>query len=399
MKRIIFPVLITLLFFSCGEKKTIEPQELAQKIYEKYSGKQYMHYKLDLKYNNEGQPDTIPTPYEVWLVRDKNDKDFGGLVWIENYYRPYTIYYDLKDVYILYPTKHKIRQYADKSLFHPMITYGDWVDVFLHPDHLMKEIANKTAKLSVVDTLIGKKHFWKLTIDKPKPNSEMKRVTVNLVIDKKSYNPVEAYIRSEYKSDVRNEWLKFVDVDFNSIDTSRFRSKFDSLASLYPPIPYDPSKPEQLIELMLPVGQPAPDVTGENYLTGEKFNLSDYKGKVVILDFWYSHCPPCVRAIPKLSELYEEYHDKGLEVFGLNSIDNKPGDKQNTEVFYAFLKHVGIKYPPIRTESSVDRAYKIIAYPSIYILDRDGKVAFIEVGFGKDSYDKIKAKVEELLSE
>jgi len=97
------------------------------------------------------------------------------------------------------------------------------------------------------------------------------------------------------------------------------------------------------------------------------------------------------RAIPRLSELYNEYRDQGLEIFGLNSID--PAD----EKFFRFIDNLGMSYPAIKVESAVDRMYKIIAYPAIYIIDRNGKVAYIDVGFNQEKFEKLKQEVEAVL--
>ena len=52
-----------------------------------------------------------------------------------------------------------------------------------------------------------------------------------------------------------------------------------------------------------------------------------------ILDFWYTHCPPCVKSMPYLSELYTQYKDKNVKIFGLNSVDNQPHSLEYLKTF------------------------------------------------------------------
>src|SRR5262245_48212757 len=74
-------------------------------------------------------------------------------------------------------------------------------------------------------------------------------------------------------------------------------------------------------------------------LDGETFKLSDFQGKVLVLDFWATYCPPCVRQVPQLAELSKKYRDKGLEVVGLTS-----DDKADQEKVIEFLKKAGADY-------------------------------------------------------
>src|SRR5262245_33477115 len=62
-------------------------------------------------------------------------------------------------------------------------------------------------------------------------------------------------------------------------------------------------------------------------LDGGAFKLSDFRGKVLVVDFWATYCPPCVRQVPRLAELSRKYRDKGLEVIGLTSDDEADQEK------------------------------------------------------------------------
>src|SRR5499426_2034115 len=74
-------------------------------------------------------------------------------------------------------------------------------------------------------------------------------------------------------------------------------------------------------------------------LDGGAFKLSDYRGKVLVVDFWATYCPPCVRQVPQLAQLSKKYRDKGLEVIGLTS--DEEADQENV---VKFLKDAGADY-------------------------------------------------------
>ena len=150
-----------------------------------------------------------------------------------------------------------------------------------------------------------------------------------------------------------------------------------------------------MMEKMLHVGDKAPLFTGTFYADGKPFRLMDYIGKnVILVDFWYTHCPHCVKAIPSLSKLYATYKAKGLIVFGLNSVDNQP---HSLGYLKTFLERRAISYPVVLTLSTVDQRYKINGYPTMYLIDKEGKIAYVELGFDQQKFDRLREKVTGLL--
>lgn len=110
-------------------------------------------------------------------------------------------------------------------------------------------------------------------------------------------------------------------------------------------------------------------------LEGKEVKLSDYKGKIVIIDFWATWCPPCRKGIPDLVELQKEFNDK-LVVIGISL------DQQNTIKDLApFIKQYGINYPVVLGNEKVVRDYgNIQAIPTSFIIDQTGNIVDTHVG-------------------
>ena len=111
-------------------------------------------------------------------------------------------------------------------------------------------------------------------------------------------------------------------------------------------------------------------------LSGKTVKLSDFKGKVVILDFWATWCPPCRKEIPGFIDLQKKYADKGLVVVGVSL------DEQGAAIVQPFVKQLGMTYPVVLGDGQVVAAYGgIEAIPTTFIIDRQGKVVTVHQGY------------------
>ena len=110
-------------------------------------------------------------------------------------------------------------------------------------------------------------------------------------------------------------------------------------------------------------------------LNGKSVKLSSFRGKVIILDFWATWCPPCRAEIPSFKELYAAYHSKGLEVIGIALDQGGAADVAR------FAKANGINYTLVIGNQSVAQAYGgIRGIPTTFILDRQGRIVQTYVG-------------------
>jgi peroxiredoxin len=133
---------------------------------------------------------------------------------------------------------------------------------------------------------------------------------------------------------------------------------------------------EKLLDDVKTIGSPATPFTSKD-LRGEAVKLSDFKGKVLLLDFYAAWCKPCVAELPNLIKLYDKYHPKGFQILGV-SLD------RNAEAAKDFVKKHGIKWPvvfekPGGWKNPVAQLYNIRSIPSTYLLDEKGNVLAIGI--------------------
>jgi len=127
-------------------------------------------------------------------------------------------------------------------------------------------------------------------------------------------------------------------------------------------------------------------------LSGNEVSLSDFHGKVVILDLWATWCPPCRREIPFLVSLYEQYKDQGLVVVGVGL------DQGGASVIAPFVEANSVTYTILVGDQTISQQYRVSGIPMTLMIDRDGRVASKDVGFAPTMEGEMRARVEELLS-
>lgn len=119
----------------------------------------------------------------------------------------------------------------------------------------------------------------------------------------------------------------------------------------------------------------APDFTLQD-LSGRDVRLSDFRGKVVLLNFWATWCPPCRMEIPDFIRLQRDYQDKGLEIVGVSM------DREGARIVAPFARQYGINYTMLVDGTPVAGRYGgITGVPTTFILDRQGRIVTMLQGY------------------
>ncbi|QDU70398.1 TlpA family protein disulfide reductase [Mucisphaera calidilacus] len=126
------------------------------------------------------------------------------------------------------------------------------------------------------------------------------------------------------------------------------------------------------------LGRKAPGFTLKS-VDGDVVRLSDLKGRVVVLDFWATWCPPCVVAMPELQKLHERYEAQGVTIVGVNLREDRATVKRFVE-----QKGLGFTFV-LDAEGRVGRSYRVSGIPQTVFIDREGVVQSVHVGFGRGS--------------
>lgn len=138
------------------------------------------------------------------------------------------------------------------------------------------------------------------------------------------------------------------------------------------------------------VGKPAADWTLAD-LAGNQHTLKDYKGRVVILDYWYRGCYWCVMGMPQINRVAEHFRDRPVAVLGMNT-------DRNLEDALFVQDKMGLRYPSLQA-SDTPQLYQVQSFPTLIVIDPAGVVRGYHVGYSPTLYEDLVAEVEGLLAE
>jgi thiol-disulfide isomerase/thioredoxin len=139
------------------------------------------------------------------------------------------------------------------------------------------------------------------------------------------------------------------------------------------------------------IGDPCPDweLTGSD---GKIHRLSDYRGKLVVLDFWASWCPHCKNAMPAVQKMHDTYSARGVAMFGLNCRDRGDVDP------VAFVRGRGFSYfVADGNETAID--YRVGALPAFYVIDGEGRLLHTQTGYSEEKERQLIGVIERYLDE
>ncbi len=166
-------------------------------------------------------------------------------------------------------------------------------------------------------------------------------------------------------------------------------------ALILPPVSADWQQPElgyQLTALKQPIPAPAFNLLD---MDENNHSLSDYRGKVILLNFWATWCPPCRREMPSMEQLHQSLKADEFAVIAINQMEN-------ADHVFAYTGQLEVD-PTFRilfdTDSSVSQAYKVNGLPTTYLIDKAGLIRFRAVGGRDFHHPEVKKLIRQLLQE
>ncbi|MBI5086032.1 MAG: TlpA family protein disulfide reductase [Acidobacteria bacterium] len=137
-------------------------------------------------------------------------------------------------------------------------------------------------------------------------------------------------------------------------------------------------------------GKPAPELSLQS-LTGETVSLSQFRGKIILLDFWAAWCAPCRTQLPALARLHRESKDQGVVLLGIN-------DDESPEIALKYLRENGYDWQNLfdGTQKDARAKFKVAGIPALVVIDQQGVIVEYQVGSGETSEQAVRVALQKL---
>lgn len=407
MKNNLFTIACLLFFqFSFGQNAKVILKQSYQKCQTIKNG----YYEMTRYSKNTDDKDTSKAKFYCNFKKLINDSIYSSA------FHYYTFLNDTNKLDVIYTGDNFVTA-SSKDSTATIMSKSLWsnkIKSFSYDNELYNPLTNKESSPIQHDSdFFDNKHSFKF-IGKEKLNGvECYHIQVNVFLKNDSFQMIKI-TRLEFHYWIKKEdsipiqystafdWIIDTDTMYkyqldvlNKYEINNLKDEdyltLNSIPTFYNKKDYVPIKDSELLNKNVQIELLSKNTIAPNWelssLNNEKISLKNLEGQLVLIDFFYKACNPCLRALPILEALSQKYKNKGLRVIGID-----PYDKKDDEII-TLLAKIGVTYSVCVGGKDVVKDYHIISYPTMYLIDKTGKIIFIQEGCEKD----IEAKLEKII--
>ena len=387
---------IKVFYLVTGTNPSLSSQPMPQYILDKCVDQRDNHVaytaEVDLELKWFNAEDTLRSHADIEMVRSSDDSLFGAKIYIELD----TVAYGYDGKKLIHVNKQNSTLEIADPVSHPGLWIAStWVNNFVEYGFIGSNqwyrtvLSNPDIKTTAIDTMIGQwpcVGFYFRMPDEGEFINQYAFVAIDTIefLVRKRLTSVWFQDNQQYQS-----WT-YLHPRFNQ-ETAISRLEGNHLSQYMligdsNPINTDSSRHSQYQYSLL-----------EGKVLGRDQNLAlkDVTADVIILDFWYSSCYPCIKSIPEVNKLHDRYKDKNVKVFGVNILDHEETSKARIE---KYLHNNPMHYETIMADGDKFSAWVSEGYPTLLILDKDFHLIQQHTGFSEDMADSLSKVIDVYLS-
>ncbi len=383
MNRYLFPVSIgvVLLWFSASQsaaQRTPSAEYVLQKVASKLAGVKLLGYKYNFEYNYPARDSrTVVNAQTYFDLQPADQKDgfkfqfIGEDRWsVYNGSERFTGDKKSKKLYV--DSSPSFNSYGDIFLLNSPLALKNALPTILKDARIQKKLS--------VTTINGREYYvLEFSLTKAVINSNGgifevradQNATYRVTVDKRTFLPTEV-LETNDKNDetVRSTFAEITEKPVVPKPLSWYFSSYKD--------EYQLEKKEKLT--LIEVGKTSPDFKLACFGSAAQASLAQYKGKLVLLEFWITHCGFCIAAVPKLNDISQRFGEKGLQVISINMHD----PAETIEFFKTKNKP---EYMILTGGDSIAKAFGVEGYPAIVLVDKNGKVVYSASGLFEEELE------------
>lgn len=355
-------------------------------------------YKMEYKSKSLLNPDTVYKNLNCVFKRDSSDTIFGFYFDVDRAIEGISDYYSYSDNQFISGSDKEAKLFQSKQALNELISLQHNYD-FFNPLNDFRNSEMSELDQNLIQFLGEEKvgsnktfHYRFVPLKDTNDAVEILNSALDFWINVKDAVPVRysVYYQVDLSGDTLEQYDEFTLVSYSlnnqasrSFKTPDFFVKKGIHISEYV------SQSEDL-PAKLSIGSQVPNWKFETNISKE-FSLDNQPYSLVLFDFYYQGCYPCLKAIPFLNKLNKKYdlNGRGLLVVGINTID--PVDER----FYDFIKKKQIEYHVAISPNDLNTEFKVLAYPTLFLMDDKGTLIYSSEGYG----EQLEVELEKVIVE
>ena len=377
----LFMFVAALLMAGCGHHR--QPGTILRQTAQQVGRLDKLSYQASILTRDFEARDTQAVDISVWAKKWPSDPVLGYNIRMKKngeeyiYQSPLLYFIDHHGNEIL-----KINTSYDPHAIARFPVQNSLFDELLYKD-FYRQIERSGYRISLKKTTDA---HWVIRVDYP-PEEEIDDMYRILWIRKKDYLPEKMEYHVTYNQQSYFQQISLAQL----VPKAEFDERLFSMAPMLTEYPLKNYLADGHTGNYISIGQPVPEFEHAT-LSGERITRQSLRGKIVLMDFWYMDCSACQTSFDHLSELQRKYSDQEFMVLGINGID------RDQQALSAYKKKYAINYPLLMADEYTEKRYSIRVYPTLYLIDRQGKLQYIHHGLSEESMVGIEKKIRELIS-
>lgn len=380
-------LLSTLVFFAFKHNTVQDADSVLSKTVAKLNSLKRIDYNYYRSINYISENYRSETFGATFLEANKSDTVLGLKFQVDN--QKSKIIYNGTEFFSLDKTNKTVTifRYPNRDKFEGFSFFLN--SIITLKNSLPQIISNKNIPKHLSDTTINNKSYYIASFvlesetlsnwGNLSPITLKRDFLYKIAIDKKNFLP---FMVIQKNSDAPQDYVL---TSFTNIKLDTTPTQYSWFYSTYTN-DYELAQQKQVPHL-LPVGSVSPNWALKRYMSNDSVSLYDFKGKVVLLDFWIKNCGPCIESVPDLKAIIEKYKSKDFKAVSINAYDSE----KDVEWFCNKYK---VDYNVLINGSNIAEKNGVYGFPSTIVIDKDGRVVYSAAGFDKS---KIESVVEKYL--
>ncbi|MGY0391516.1 peroxiredoxin family protein [Bizionia sp. KMM 8389] len=313
--------------------------------------------------------DTVSYTYKVNISKNPNDTIYGYNFKISRNTDEYLIYHYNNITYQIDSLNNRLvkenkQNYFYKQMLLPLSTFDD--------KNGSVSIRNKRNNLIVTKNI--------------EDTEELKKVHWTYMISLDSQQIYKKKFYAEFQDTNQYDSWEFQDIDY--LVHANIKDEIENLEKNSQIISFSDLKNNFKKQNPVLSGK-APTLLGVNLKNSEDFNLNELTANYVLLDFWFMACHPCIKSIPHLNRIHDNFNNEDLQIIGVNLKDKE----SKRDLLEAFVSARNIDYPIVLSD---ENNFKIQSFPTVLLLNEKRKIIYSHIGYSEENERKLDSILKRL---